>query len=76
MSETKEFLQKYKDVDNLDVYGNQNLIQQFITDKFPSEIKFDRSKIDVCNIDIEVASDEGFSFPEDAAHPVISTKMI
>ena len=75
MSETKEFLQKYKDVDNLDVYGNQNLIQQFITDKFPSEIKFDRSKIDVCNIDIEVASDEGFPFPEDAAHPVISIAL-
>ena len=75
MSDTKDFLKRYKDVDNLDVYGNQNFVQQFITDKFPSEIKFDRSKVDVCNIDIEVASDEGFPFPEDAAHPVISIAL-
>lgn len=75
MSETKDFLKRYKDVDNLDVYGNQNFIHQFIADKFPTEIKFDSSKVDVCYIDIEVASDEGFPFPEDAAHPVISIAL-
>ena len=35
-------------------------------------IKFDREKINVTTIDIEVASDEGFPYPEQAEHPVIS----
>ena len=75
MAEAKDFMQKYKDVENFDIYGNQNFVQQFITQKFPREIEFDASKINVVNIDIEVASDEGFPFPEDAAHPVISIAL-
>ena len=75
MSEARDFLDKYKDVENFSVYGNTNYVHQFITEKFPKEIKFDPSKVNVVNIDIEVASDDGFPFPEDAAHPVISIAL-
>jgi DNA polymerase elongation subunit (family B) len=72
MREAKEFIEKYKEVENFKVYGNTNYIAQFIAEEFPGEIKFDRSKIRIHNIDIEVASDEGFPEPDEAKHPVIS----
>lgn len=72
MREAKEFIEKYKEVENFKIYGNTNYIAQFIAEEFPGEIKFDRSAIRVHNIDIEVASDEGFPEPDQAKHPVIS----
>jgi DNA polymerase elongation subunit (family B) len=75
MRDARDFLDKYKDVENFSVYGNTNYVHQFITEKFPNDIKFDPSKVNVVNIDIEVASDDGFPFPEDAAHPVISIAL-
>jgi len=75
MREAKDFMSMYQDVDNMKVYGNTNYIAQFIYDKFPGTIEFDRDKISVATIDIEVASDDGFPFPENADHPVISIAL-
>ena len=72
MREAKEFVEKYSDVENFNVYGNTNYIAQFIAQEFPNEIKFERNKIRVHTIDIEVASDQGFPEPNEALHPVIS----
>jgi DNA polymerase elongation subunit (family B) len=72
MREAKEFVEKYSDVENFDVYGNTNYIAQFIAHEFPNEIKFERNRIRVHTIDIEVASDQGFPEPKEALHPVIS----
>lgn len=76
MKAAKEFIQNYGEVGNFTVYGNTNYISQFIHDFFPGEqIPFNPSWINVCNIDIEVASDEGFPEPEQAKHPVISIAL-
>ena len=75
MREAKEFIATYTDVDNFKVYGNTNYIAQFIYEKFPGDIVFDRDKICIASLDIEVASDDGFPFPEDAKHPVISIAL-
>jgi len=75
MSAATEYIQTYRDVANVDVYGNNNYVAQFITRKFPKRIDFDRSLVHVCNIDIEVASDQGFPEPAEAAHPVISIAL-
>ena len=72
MREAKEFIEKFEDVANFKVYGNTNYVAQYIAQTFPGEIKFDRNKIRIHNIDIEVASDEGFPEPDQALHPVIS----
>ena len=72
MREAKEFVERYSDVENFNVYGNANYIAQFIAQEFPNEIKFERNKIRVHTIDIEVASDQGFPQPHEALHPVIS----
>ena len=70
MKEAKEFLEQYKDMDNLKMYGTTNYIHQFITDKFPGDISFNPNSINVVNFDIEVASDDGFPVPERAEHPI------
>jgi len=70
MREAKEFLERYRDVSNFEIYGNTNYIAQFVAEKFPNEIKFDSSLINITTIDIEVASDEGFPEPEQANYPI------
>ena len=75
MSEAKEFLERYKDIPEFKVYGQNNYLFQFITDKWPNEIKFNPSHVNVVNFDIEVASDEGFPKPEEALYPIISIAL-
>jgi DNA polymerase elongation subunit (family B) len=70
MREAKDFLQKYKEVDNFKVYGTRKYPQQFIAEKFPSDIKPNYDLIDVAAIDIEVVSESGFPKPEDADSPI------
>ena len=75
IGEAKEFFETYKDVDNMTVYGNTNYASQFIAERFPGDIKFDIRHIAVGNIDIEVQSDDGFPYPEQARFPVTSIAM-
>jgi DNA polymerase elongation subunit (family B) len=75
MREAKEFAEKYEGVPNFAVHGTTNYIHQFITDKFPKDIKFNISDVNVVNFDIEVASDNGFPTPEEAAYPIISIAL-
>ena len=70
MREAKEFTERYKDVSNFAVHGNTNYIAQFVAEKFPGDIKFDASLINITTIDIEVQSDEGFPEPEQAKYPI------
>jgi DNA polymerase elongation subunit (family B) len=70
MRDGMDFLKRHKDVDNFDIHGNTNFVQQFISDAFRKVIEFDRDVINVTTIDIEVQSDQGFPRPEDANHPV------
>lgn len=72
MREASDFERRYKDVDNFNVYGMTNYVSQFLCEKFPGDIKFNRDMVNVTTIDIEVASDEGFPFVEQAAHPIVS----
>ena len=74
MRNVKEYKEQWNDVQGRDstLYGNTNFVAQFIQEKWPDDIKFDRDTVNVSNIDIEVASDEGFPKPEDANYPVIS----
>jgi DNA polymerase elongation subunit (family B) len=61
IKETREFIDKYQNVDNFTLYGNTRYINQYITDNYPQEsIKFDITKIKLITIDIEVASENGF----------------
>jgi len=72
MREAKEFVERYKDVSNFDIYGNTNYIAQFVGEHWKKEIDFDINLINVTNIDIEVQSDEGFPEPDEAKYPITS----
>ena len=75
MKEAGDFIKRYEGVDNFPVYGTTNYVNQFVTDRFPGEIKFDRDKINVTSLDIEVHSEDGFPFVANAAHPVTAITM-
>jgi DNA polymerase elongation subunit (family B) len=70
----KAFLEKYEKVDNFKIYGNERYEYAFLADKFPGDVEWDKSKILIANIDIEVAKDEehGYSSAHDATNPVTS----
>ena len=72
IGDAKDFMDTYKDVDNFKVFGNNNYVAQFINERFPGNIKADLKHIAIGNIDIEVKSDSGFPFPEQAAYPITS----
>ena len=72
MRDCKEFLQKFDDVSNFKVYGSTNYIHQFISEVFPGTVKYDRTKINICTIDIEVGSEDGFPEPDQAKYEIIT----
>ena len=70
MKDCRMFIDKYDGIENFKVYGQTNYVKQFTNAAFPGVIEFDRSKINVTSIDIEVQSDEGFPDPKFAAYPI------
>ena len=72
MNSANEWMNNNKQVAGLHIFGNTNYTAAFINDYFPGQIQFDRNKINVTTIDIEVASDNGFPEPEQADSPIIS----
>ena len=66
MRDCNNWVEEKKQVAGLSIYGNTRYISAFINDHFPGHIEFDRNKINVTTIDIEVASDDGFPEPEKA----------
>ena len=76
MKDATDFTKRYEEVDNFEVYGMNNYVSQFIAQKYPEDIKFNRDDISVTTIDIECQSDQGFPEPHLAEWPItaITTK--
>ena len=67
MKECREFISKYHDIDNFDVYGNDKFEFSFIAEHFPEEhIDYDYSQIRIAYLDIETGSENGFPNVETA----------
>ena len=75
MREAKGWLEQYRDVGGLKIYGNTNYIQQYITNRFPRDIEWDRDKINVSTIDIETAYEDGFPEPEKANQEILAITL-
>ena len=72
ISDCKEFIKKYENVEGFTVYGNDNYKAQYISEKYPDdEVKFDIKKIRLVTIDIEVASEGGFPNVFDCAEELL-----
>lgn len=70
MKEAKDFVESHEGIESYRIYGNTRYPAQFIQERFPDEIHFDRSLINVATLDIEVISEDGFPLPEDALHTI------
>ena len=70
MKDATEFVKRYEHIDDFTVYGMNNYVSQFIAQKYPEEIKFNRDDISVTTIDIECQSDQGFPEPHLAEWPI------
>jgi len=75
VNEMKAFIKKYEDVSNFKFYGQDRVMWQRIQKKFPKEIEFNQSLINVVNLDIEVHSEDGFPEPDQALHPVTAITL-
>ena len=74
--ECREFVRKYKEVDNFNVYGNDKFEFSFIAEYFPEEhIDYDFSQIRIAYLDIEVASENGFPDIENANEEVTAITL-
>lgn len=60
ISDARDFIERYKDVSNMDIYGLTNWEYLYIFDKYKGEIDYDPRLVNIGTLDIECAADEGF----------------
>lgn len=57
--DAREFIKKYNDVDNFQIYGYSHYIYNFLYDTY-KKMQYDLSRISIVTLDIETVSDDGF----------------
>jgi len=72
IGEAREFIDRFKDVSNYDVYGNTNFVYQYLYKEFPTEVDYDFSSLRIANLDIETSCDGGFPTPSSPTERVIA----
>ena len=73
--DTRDFTNQYENVDGFRIYGNQKYEYTFISDQHPHEVDWDINEINICNIDIEVGSENGFPEPDTANEPITAITL-
>ena len=72
VKDAKEFIEKYKGVENFKIYGNDRFLYQYISSKFPEEeIQYDTSQLKIYTIDIETSSENGFPNIADTSEEIL-----
>jgi DNA polymerase elongation subunit (family B) len=73
IKESRDWLKKYKDVDNISIYGHETIIYQYLAEQYPEEIEnFSINKIRLYTLDIETASElGGFPSPDVAQEEIL-----
>lgn len=70
-TDAKEFLEKYKGIDNYPIYGQTDMTYQYLSTIYPGEIDFDLTKLGIWSIDIETKADSGFPSVENPTDEVL-----
>ena len=70
MAEGTTFVKSHANISGFGVYGQTNFATQYVNEKFPGNIEWDRDLINVTSIDIECKSESGFPYPEQADQEV------
>ena len=68
--EARSAIKRYEEHKNF-VYGTDRFQYQFISDKYPGIVEYDKDKLRIYTIDIEVESEHGFPNVEDHAEKMI-----
>ena len=76
ITEARDFVKQYKEVEDFEIYGNTRFLYQYIAEEHPEEeVKFDGSKIRVFTIDIETAAENGFPNIETADQEILAISI-
>ena len=72
IKDAREFIDKYKQVENFKIYGNDRFLYQYISSKFPEEeIQYDTSQLKIYTLDIETSSENGFPNIADTSEEIL-----
>ena len=69
--DAKEFVNTYEAVDNFTIYGNTKYLYQYILSKYPKEVDYDFSQLNIMSLDIETTSENGFPSVEEAREEIL-----
>jgi hypothetical protein len=58
--DARDFIEKYKNVDQFPIYGSANFGYVYINDKYRNDIEYDPGQVSVVTLDIECDSSDGF----------------
>jgi len=75
ISDARDFLKRYEEVANYDIYGLTNFQYLFLYDKFHGDMQYDTSQINIIGIDIETDSSDGFPDIEKADKEVTAITL-
>jgi len=75
INDARNFVKRYEQVSNFDVYGMQRFEYAFLNEAFPDDVIYDRDLIKIANIDIEVGSENGFPDVKTASEPITAITM-
>ena len=56
----REFIEKYKGVEGFEVHGYERFVYQWISEKYPHDMRANLEQMKIYTIDIEVACENGF----------------
>jgi len=72
ITDMRKFVQKYKDIQGFDYYGNTNALYQYISESYPEEvIDFDINQIKLYILDIETTAEQGTIDAEAAREEIL-----
>tara|TARA_Y100000590_G_scaffold334571_2_gene380713 strand:+ start:2390 stop:4906 length:2517 start_codon:yes stop_codon:yes gene_type:complete len=71
INECKSFVEQYDGVTNYAFHGTKSYVSQYISETYPN-IQWDKSKLLIYTLDIEVASENGFPDIRSAREPITS----
>ena len=72
MFEAGQWLKQNANVTGRKIFGNRKYVQQYVTEKFPREIEFQRDFINVGTFDIETDYDNGFPHAHEASQKILA----
>ena len=70
IKDAKEFIERYQDVSNMDIYGLTAFAYLYIYDTFKGDIDYDPKIVNIGTLDIECAADDGFPDIQRADKPL------